>query len=120
MVDDSMQLLKQLIVGYQKVTIIIDALDECSDFFELLSRLVDISSACEGKVRYLLSSRMNVPVHQFFSESATIEVGQDGKEDVDFFIATEMERNLRRLTQCNSLDLKDRMTRVLSHRAQGM
>ncbi|KAJ5995390.1 hypothetical protein N7481_002367 [Penicillium waksmanii] len=120
LVDDCLHLLNQLIAGYQQVTIVIDALDECSDFFELLSHLVDISSACEGKVRFLLSSRMNVPVHQFFSESATIEVGQDGKEDVDFFIATEMERNLRRLTQCNALDLKDKMTRVLSHRAQGM
>jgi hypothetical protein len=63
---------------------------------------------------------MNVPVHQFFPESATIEVGQDGKEDIEFFIATEMERNLRRLQQCNALDLKDKMTRVLSDRAQGM
>ncbi|CAI7573132.1 unnamed protein product [Penicillium pancosmium] len=120
LVYDCLQLLKQLIARYKQVTIIIDALDECSDFFELLSHLVDISSACEGKVKYLLSSRMNVPVNQFFSESATIEVGQDGKEDVDFFIATEMERNLRRLTQCNALDLRGNMTRVLSDRAQGM
>lgn len=118
--DECLQMINQFVADYYHTTILIDALDECSDFFELLSYLVEISSASQGKVRFLFSSRMNVPVHQFFPKSSTIEVGQDSGNDIDFFIATEMARNKRRLAQCNALDLEDKMTRVLSHRAQGM
>ena len=77
-------------------------------------------SACQGKAKFLLSSRMNVPVQQTFPDSARIEVGLDNKEDIDFFISTEMRRNKRRLAQCNALGLENQMIETLSHRAQGM
>lgn len=112
--------MSQLITSYHHTTIIIDALDECSDFYDLLSYLEELASACQGKVKFLLSSRMNVPVQQAFPESARMEVGLDSKEDIDFFINTEMKRNKRRLAQCNALDLQDQMTDTLSQRAQGM
>lgn len=83
--DDCVELLTQLIPSHHHTKIIIDALDECSDFYELLSYLEEIASACQGKVKFLLSSRMNVPVQQVFPESARIEVGLDSKEDIDFF-----------------------------------
>lgn len=74
-------------------------------------------SACQGKVRLLLSSRMNVPVQQTFPESAVVDVGLDSKEDI---IRTEVKRNERRLAQCHALDLVDQMAETLSSRAQGM
>lgn len=83
--DDCVELLTQLIPSHHHTKIVIDTLDECSDFYELLSYLEEIASACQGKVKFLLSSRMNVPVQQVFPESARIEVGLDSKEDIDFF-----------------------------------
>lgn len=77
-------------------------------------------SAGQGKVKFLLSSRMNVPVQQIFPESARVEVGLDSKEDIEFFINTKMKQNKRRLAQCKALDLEDQMIETLSRRAQGM
>lgn len=77
-------------------------------------------SASQGKVKFLLSSRMHVPVHEIFPVNARIEVGLDNKDDIETFIKTKIEQNQRRLEQCKSSDLKDRMIKTLSDRAQGM
>ena len=79
-----------------------------------------MASACQGKVKFLLSSRMNVPVQQVFPESARIEFSLDSKEDIDFFINAELKRNKRLLAQCNALDLQDGEAEILGHRVQGM
>ena len=100
--------------------IIIDALDECSNFDELLSYLHEIMSACQGKVKLLLSSRMNVSVQEILPQSTRIDVGLDSKEDIEFFIKTNVTQNQRRLAQCKALDLEDRLVKTLSDRAQGM
>ncbi|KAL4778818.1 ankyrin repeat-containing domain protein [Aspergillus varians] len=119
--DDCIELLTQLIISHHHTTtIIVDALDECSDFNELLSHLEAIKAACQEKVKFLLSSRMNVPVQQTFPESARVEVGLDSKDDIDFFITTEVQRNRPRLAQCEALDFEEQMIKTLSHRAQGM
>ncbi|KAJ5764963.1 hypothetical protein N7520_004522 [Penicillium odoratum] len=118
--DDCIKLLTQLIASNYHTTIIIDALDECSDFDELLSNLEKIMSACQGKVKFLLSSRMHVPVHEIFPANARIEVGLDNKDDIELFIKTKIEQNQRRLEQCKSAELKARMIKTLSDRAQGI
>ncbi|CAG8946888.1 unnamed protein product [Penicillium salamii] len=118
--NDCVQLLTQLIASNHHTAIIIDALDECSDFDELLFHLEKIMSASQGKVKFLLSSRMHVPVHEIFPANARIEVGLDNKDDIETFIKTKIEQNNRRLEQCKSSDLKDQMIKTLSDRAQGM
>lgn len=118
--NDCVKMITQLVKDNHDTTIIIDALDECSDFYELLSHLEDILSSCEGKVKFLLSSRMNVPLKQTFPESIMIDVSLGSKEDIDFFIKNEMKRNKGRLAQCKALDLEDQMIEILSNRAQGM
>ncbi|CAG8371539.1 unnamed protein product [Penicillium salamii] len=118
--DDCVKLLTQLIAPNHHTKIIIDALDECSDFDELLNHLEKIISASQGKVKFLLSSRMHVPVHEIFPANARIEVGMDNKEDIETFIKTKIEQNQRRLDQCKSSELKDRIIKTLSDRAQGM
>ncbi|CAG8345569.1 unnamed protein product [Penicillium salamii] len=118
--NDCVQLLTQLIASNHHTAIIIDALDECSDFDELLFHLEKIMSASQGKVKFLLSSRMHVPVHEIFPVNARMEVGLDNKDDIETFIKTKIEQNQRRLEQCKSSDLKDRMMKTLSDRAQGM
>ncbi|KAJ5642154.1 hypothetical protein N7490_006154 [Penicillium lividum] len=118
--DDCIKLLTQLIASNYHTTIIIDALDECSDFDELLSNLEKIMSACQGKVKFLLSSRMHVPVQEIFPANTRIEVGLDNKDDIELLIKTKIEQNQRRLEQCKSSELKARMIKTLSDRAQGM
>ncbi|KAJ5634581.1 hypothetical protein N7528_002423 [Penicillium herquei] len=118
--DDCIELLTQLIVTNHHTTIIIDALDECSDFDELLSNLEEIMVASQGKVKFLLSSRMHVPVQETFPGNARIEVGLDNKDDIEYFIKTKIEQNQRRLDQCKSAELKDRIIKTLSDRAQGI
>ncbi|KAJ5724453.1 hypothetical protein N7493_006181 [Penicillium malachiteum] len=118
--DDCIELLTQLIATNHHTTIIIDALDECSDFEELLSNLEEIMVASQGKVKFLLSSRMHVPVQETFPANARIEVGLDNKDDIEYFIKTRIEQNQRRLEQCKSAELKDRIMKALSDRAQGM
>ena len=118
--DDCVKLLTELMMSDRHTRIIIDALDECSNFDELLSYLHEIMSACQGKVKLLLSSRMNVSVQEILPQSTRIDVGLDSKEDIEFFIKTNVTRNQRRLAQCKALDLEDRLVKTLSDRAQGM
>ncbi|KAJ5721536.1 uncharacterized protein N7483_009470 [Penicillium malachiteum] len=118
--DDCIKLLNQLIASNNHTTIIIDALDECSDFDELLSNLEEIMVAGQGRVRFLLSSRMHVPVQDVFPDNVRIEVGLDNKDDIELFIKTKIEQNQRRLDQCKSSALKHRIIKTLSDRAQGM
>ena len=66
-------------------------------------------SACQGKDKLLLSSWMNVPVQQTFPESVEIEAGLDNNADINFFISTEIKRNMGRLTQCKASGLEDQL-----------
>ena len=118
--NDCIDLLVQLIASHRQTTIAIDALDECSDHYTLLSALERVSVLCKGRVKVLLSSRMHVPVNHTFPQCHQIQVGLDSTEDIEFYIRTEVDANKARLAQCKATDLKDPLIKTLSRRAQGM
>ncbi|KAJ5717884.1 hypothetical protein N7488_003530 [Penicillium malachiteum] len=118
--DDCIQILTGLIATDNHTTIIIDALDECSNFDDLLSNLEQIMVASQWKVKFLLSSRMHVPVPEIFPANARIEDGLDNKDDIEYFMRNKIEQNQRRLERCKSAELKGRIIKTLSDRAQGM
>lgn len=114
-------LLTKLISACQNTTIIIDALDECSDPLELLSDLKEISSSMSG-VKYFFSSRMNVNVHEEFPGCAKVETNSRSDEDIKFYIETEVKERKRRLLNAreDAQDLETRLVEILTRRAQGM
>lgn len=115
-------LLTTLISTRENTTIIIDALDECSDPLGLLSNLNEISTAVKSNVRLFFSSRMNVDVLEEFPECAKIEVIFESHEDIEFYVKTEVNsrRLLKKKENIDVSQLEDRIVKTLTRRAQGM
>jgi hypothetical protein len=102
--DESATALKELLKGGQ-TTIVIDALDECSDPEKLLESLQKLAEATtpESLVRLFVSCRNNVPVHKYtFSgpglsfNSVQIEpdkVELNVEQFIKGFIASKCENN---------------------------
>lgn len=111
-IDQCIILLTELTAYCPEVTIVIDALDECSDSWILLSSLNDILSSPKGSVKIFLSSRMHVEVSDCFPQCVTISP-EANRADVRHYIRTEVAKRERP-------DLEERLIDILSRRAQHM
>jgi hypothetical protein len=120
------ELLQELVHLLPKTTIVIDALDECSDYEVLLEVLYEMFRASpEGRhVNILVSSRMHVPVNEWFSGCLCVGPA-DNKEDVMNFIATEVQAHRNRflsgrISESDRRDIERRLMSVLSKRAENV
>lgn len=104
----------------QNSTIIIDALDECSDPLELLSNLNDIASSANSNTKFFFSSRMNVDIREEFPQCAKVEINSRSNQDIEIYVKTEVKTRKRRLLHGKAPELEDRLIKILTHRAQGM
>jgi hypothetical protein len=128
-VQDSERLLTELIPDDPKIriTIFIDALDECEDSgYELLTCLQSILERRPHSVRLLLSSQMHVQVEPFFRRSGieSIQIHQTRTTgDMNSFITKEMDKHskcsLKGILDSDK-DLRERVAKELSARARGM
>jgi hypoxanthine phosphoribosyltransferase len=129
-VKECERLLKELIPNdarKMRITIIIDALDECKDGgYELLKYLKSILSSRPQSVRLLLSSQMHVQVAPYFrdDEIQSIEINPTRTiDDMQNFIKKEMEKQ-RNSPLKGILDsdqaLRGQVVKELSVRATGM
>ena len=102
-----------------KVTIIIDALDECADPWTLLSSLKEISTNLSNTASFFFSSRMHIEVSKYFPDCITVGPGGN-TEDIENYIKNEMAIPHQRLLGGNYPELEKRLSRVLTDRAQNM
>lgn len=129
-VQECEKILTQLISsdpGKLRVTIVIDALDECEDhgdeLLQILSRLV----RCRPQsVRLLLSSQMHVDVTAYFKDQGVVSIEVNAaqtNDDMMFFIEEEMNRQRSKPLQGilrTDQELWAKVRMALSHRANGM
>jgi hypothetical protein len=101
-------------------TIIIDALDECADYWVLLEGFEKINQvSSDNHLLFFFSSRMNVDVSKYFLECAI--VGLEGNsQDIETYIKTQMANPRQRLLAAKHPDLEKRLEHVLIARAQNM
>ena len=117
------ELLTEMISSYSNTTIIIDALDECEEPYELLRALKTIADSSTGHIKLFVSSRANVDVARVLIVHSKIDIQSQVKglnTDMDIFLHTEVKEGARRLLQGRYPGLEDRLTEVLKDRAQGM
>lgn len=129
-VDECERLLKKLIPNDPKemrVTIVIDALDECEDSgYELLESLKGIVKSRPRSVRLLLSSQMHVRVAPFFGDNGIQSIQiypARTNDDMQNFIRNEMEK--QRETSLKGIlhsdqELWAKVAKELSDCAKGM
>ncbi|ERF72750.1 hypothetical protein EPUS_04803 [Endocarpon pusillum Z07020] len=96
------ELLKKLIPSDPKklrITIVIDALDECEDNgYELLEILGNLLQSRPQSIRLLLSSQLHVRVEENFGDNITESLRVNStvtKDDMHTFIETEMEKRAK-------------------------
>lgn len=117
-VDDCVELLKVLPEGCPRVTIIIDALDECFDWWTLIASLKGIMRGT-NRIRHFLTSRMHVEKKELIPDCATIGP-EDNVADVKNYIKNEIKNRDRRLLRGKFPELEQRLINVMIERSENM
>ncbi|PGH09227.1 hypothetical protein AJ79_05756 [Helicocarpus griseus UAMH5409] len=99
------------------VVIVVDALDECSDYDALLEALRTVSNGASN-VKLLFSSRMGVPVYKYFNNCQQELIIEQASQDVKMFIETEI--NCRRRPSYMTPELSAELLATLSNLSGGM
>lgn len=107
--------LQTVISMYERVFIIIDALDECSVAHDLMSRIFELQM--KGVLNLLVTSRDSPELAYMLKDSDTIEI-RATDEDVRKYIEGYFVQ-FSRLVQRNS-DLQTEITNKVSHAVSGM
>ena len=117
-------LLVRLVKEHEKITFIVDALDECEDADELLLHLKDV---CRKSVKFF-SSRNQVQIDKAFPNCGKLELDSHKhltvKDMKDYVNSQVKERDTlklgRRLLDGKHPDLEDTLIKMLVDQAQGM
>ena len=101
----------------QQTTFIIDALDECDDYHELLQSLNSMQESC-SQLKILVSSRMGVNSQQL--TNYTMIDHFQSSSDINDFIESEMNSSARRERSGMTPAQADILHKLLISRANGM
>ncbi len=118
-IEQCLDLVQIVASACPKVTIIIDALDECADSWTLLSSLEIVGKRLQNNIALFVSSRMNVAVSEYFPQCITIGP-ESNTGDIENYIQTEMAIPHQRLLEGNHSRLEQRLARVLTARSENM
>lgn len=104
-----------------RAVILIDAVNECVDPYEILNHLVNISKSCQN-VYIFLSSINEKGIEECLQQMPRLVVGilrpRDIEKDVNMLVEANLESHTK-LRQ-NSPELKAEITAALTRDAQGM
>lgn len=115
--EECVFLLKQRLAADPKITIVIDALDECLNFTKLLTVLKDLLHN-KKNARMFLTSRFEVDVTSHYGQVEKIVIEQQNAPDILRFIEHEMEsrRHGAGMTDEQATELES----ILIERHEGM
>src|SRR5205814_842797 len=106
--DDCVELLIGITQTNRSTTIIIDAIDECADDYELVETLRSICKVSRN-VKLFLSNWMHVRVTQHFESPTGITItAQENCSDVESYIRREVTAPERRVSSGMTADLAER------------
>ncbi|KAF1994380.1 hypothetical protein P154DRAFT_32248 [Amniculicola lignicola CBS 123094] len=126
--EESERLLHELIEAFPKVTLVLDALDECREkdrakLIKVFGRLVQSSTA--GRLKVFISSRRNDDIKRQLREEANLGIeATDNEDDIRKFVLEKLEDESRRranewLPQI-STDIKQEIANTLFEKSHGM
>jgi hypothetical protein len=117
------RLLGEVVSGLKQMTIIIDALDESSDWATILEALETLVTENKSAVsfRLCLVSRRHVKVKDFFSQCRIFDVDlTDRSEDMKYYVRDCVQNRKLRLLQGSRPDLEEDLIRSLCENSHGM
>ena len=117
--EQSLDILSKLIASRDSTTIVIDALDECPDYLELLGGLKTLAEQ-NSNLKLFVSSQFVVRVSTYLELNSNTIRSDQNMEDIKSFIRGEMEK----YESLRSGVLTDKLSReilnTLSEKAGGM
>lgn len=113
--DEVFDLFREVVAALSSVSLIIDALDECSSISEITSWLGEaVQSLPSFRVMYF--SRDTATVRKELGQQPSIRMNAAStKQDVDSYLTSAVGT-----LPCTELDLKNRVFQSLSRKAEGM
>jgi hypothetical protein len=130
-IEEVKKYLKEVInANYSTITIIVDGLDECSNFNRLLRYLNSLFDECAGTgtLKMVLSSRMHVnPPRNFPSQKEVVVAPDRNAKDIEEYIRSQTfdrekyyhgERLLGGAFL--NLEFEEKLFKILTAQAQGM
>ena len=124
--QESAGLIRKLLKGYVKVTIVLDALDECEEptrnlLIDELKKLVSEPGSCVIKV--LISSRSDQDIKSEFGGGPNVAIrAADNREDIKAFLIDAIRTSpgdwRETVTGCPGLE--DEIINNLRNKAEGM
>ena len=117
--DECVELLQDIFAVDAAVhfTIVVDALDECSDYDFLLQRLRNATDS-QPNVKLVFSSRFQVKVDEYFPSPSIVTIESQNAGDIERFIDIEIPK--RRVGSGMTDDQASRFKKALLDRASGM
>ena len=122
-IEESFNLLLQLIESYPQITLVVDALDECNketraSFMEKLNTLV--SGKSSNLVKIFISSRPDLDIKHRFSDGSNMEIrATDNEKDIAMFIDDKIKD--KKEWYCKiSLELRELISETLVSKSDGM
>ena len=117
-IDRCIELIKTIQKDIPKVTIIIDALDECSDWWMMIASLAETMQGT-NQTHLFLTSRMQVEVGELIQDYVLMGP-ESNVQDVEDYIRTQILNGDRRLLKGRHPELEARLIDVLSQRSESM
>ena len=118
-ISECLDLLKKIIESRLHTTLIIDALDECSDVVDLLDGLLKLMSWVPNKIRVMLASRLGV--EKTLNAEKTFEINHFASStDMENFIDSEIDSSTRRARSGMTPGQAAELRLILVSRAKGM
>jgi hypothetical protein len=121
-VAECVDYLKLIVEKENQVTIVIDAMDECSKYFELISSFKRLSDEVPNKFKFLLSSRENEIVKKSMLRCSAYmtDTNNHNATDVSEYIKQEINSRGDFILDLTSKDVVDRLQSLLEIKSQGM
>ena len=116
-----LDLLKDLLASGIRIRVMIDALDECEEYFSLLKDLR--SNISSHGLHVLISSRAEVDIHEWLPECPLIDVNERMPlEELETYATMEIKKpdKVLRILKGTREDLEDQLIEALLKRAGGM
>ncbi|KAG4442348.1 hypothetical protein IFR05_002199 [Cadophora sp. M221] len=117
------RLLGEVVSGLKRMTIIIDALDESSDWAAILQALETLITEHKSAVdfRLCLVSRRHVKVKDFFPRCHIFDVDlADRAKDMEYYVRSYVQNRKPRLLRDSRPDLEEDVIRSLCENSHGM
>ena len=119
-------LIKAMLVHFDKVTIVIDALDEAQEeepIMQALEEILQASTVCRTTIQAVLTSRQDLNIERYVTRLVTSRMGLGSQQDDDIrtYITSEITSLIRqRKLKLRDMTLADEIVRTLVDHADGM